>query len=67
MSFRAIVRAEVDRQGLSGYRLARMADMPERTIQAYLAGDRDLTGERLTKLCEALGLELRPKHKRKGR
>ncbi len=69
MSFRAIVKTEVDRQGLSGYRLAKLSDTPMRTVQAYLSGERDLTGERLAKLCKALGLELRPRKqaRRKGR
>ena len=64
MLFRKIIQAEVTRQGLSGYRVAKLAGIPMRTVQAYLAGERDLTGERLAKLADALGLELRPKRRR---
>lgn len=61
MSFRSVIQQEVERQGLSGYRIAILANMPRRTVQAYLSGTRDLTGERLAKIADALGLELRPK------
>ncbi len=47
-------------RGLSAYRLARMSGVPQRTVQAYYSGERDLTGARLDKLAAALGLELRP-------
>jgi transcriptional regulator with XRE-family HTH domain len=65
MSFRKIVLAEVKRQRLSGYRLARMCGVPERTVQKYLSGGQDLTGEKLCKLTDALGLELRPRRRRR--
>lgn len=67
MSFRKVIQAEAQRQQLSGYRIAKLAGMPMRTVQAYLAGERDLTGERLTKVVAALGLELRPKQRRARR
>jgi transcriptional regulator with XRE-family HTH domain len=69
MSFRRIIQREAQRQGLSGYRIAALAGMSMRTVQAYLAGSRDLTGERLAKIADALGLELRPKRRspRKGK
>ena len=59
MSFRKVIAAEVRRQGLSGYRLAKLSGLPIRTVQAYLAEDFDLTGERLARLTKALGLELK--------
>ncbi|MCH8805197.1 MAG: helix-turn-helix domain-containing protein [Planctomycetes bacterium] len=62
--FREIIRREVRRQKLSGYRIGKLADMPARTIQSYLAGTRDLTGERLAQVCRVLGLELQPKRPR---
>lgn len=65
MSFRRIIRREAEQQGLSGYRIAKLSGTPMRTVQAYLAGDRDLTGERLAKIAEALGLELRPARRRR--
>lgn len=64
MSFRKIILAEVKRQALSGYRIAQLSGVPMRTVQAYLAGIRDLTGERLARIAEALGLELRPRRKK---
>lgn len=68
MSFRQIILAEVARQGLSGYRIAKLSGIPVRTVQAYLAEDCDLGGERLSKIAATLGLELRRKARRaKGR
>jgi transcriptional regulator with XRE-family HTH domain len=64
VSFRKVIQAEVKRQGLSGYRVAKVSGVPMRTVQAYLAEDCDLTGERLAKIAEALGLELRPMRRR---
>lgn len=63
MSFRKIIQREAQRQKLSGYRIAKMAGVPMRTVQAYLAGTYDMVGERLAKIAEALGLELRPKRR----
>lgn len=59
MSFRRIIQREVKRQGLSGYRIAQLASMPMRTVQAYLSGARDLTGERLARIAAVLGLGLK--------
>ncbi len=57
------IQTEAERQGLSGYRIAKLAGMPMRTVQAYLAGDTDLAGERIEKMMEVLGLEVRPAKK----
>jgi len=67
MSFRKIIQAEAKRRGLSGYRIAKMSGVPMRTVQAYLAEDCDLTGERLAIIAKALGLELRPTHREKSK
>lgn len=68
MSFRKIIQAEVKRQGLSGYRVAKLAGVPMRTVQAYLAEDCDLVGERVAWIATALGLELRlARRSQKGR
>lgn len=67
MSFRRIIVKEAKRQGLSGYALGKRAE-PEvsmRAVQAYLAGVNDLSGERIARICEVLGLAL-VKQKRKG-
>jgi transcriptional regulator with XRE-family HTH domain len=63
MSFRKIIQREARRQKLSGYRIAKLAGLNKRTVQLYLAGDNDMAGERLAKIAEALGLELRPKRR----
>ena len=65
MSFETIIRREAKRRGLSGYRIGKMSGVPIRTVQAYLAGDCDLMGERIAKIAAALGLELRPARRRK--
>ena len=68
MMFRKTIQAEAKRQGLSGYRIAKMSGIPMRTVQAYLAEDCDLAGERVARIAKALGLELRSaKRTRKGR
>lgn len=63
--FQEIIRREAVRQGLSGYRIAKMAGLPLRTAQAYMSGSTDLAGRRIEKIAEALGLELKPKAKAK--
>lgn len=63
--FRALIQKETRRQGLSGYALAKLAGLPMRTVQQYLAGDCDLRGESVARVATALGLELRPQ--RRGR
>ena len=65
MSFRKIILAEVKRQGLSGYALAKKSGLPMRTVQRYLAGDGDMAAERLAKIAAVLGLELKAKKKGK--
>lgn len=68
MSFRKIIQAEVKRQRLSGYRVAKLAGVPMRTVQAYLTEDCDLVGERVAWIATALGLELRlVRRSQKGR
>ena len=66
MSFRKVILAEVERRGLSAYRVAMMADLPKRTVQRYFAGHSDLLGERVARIAAALGLGLRPLPRRKG-
>ena len=57
--FRALVRAALAAQGMSVYRLAKNAGVPERTINSWLAGDRESLGsERCEKIFAALGLEV---------
>ena len=66
MSFRKIIQRETKKQGISGYRLGQLVGpnvASMRMIQMYLSGDADMTGERLTALCKALNLELRPRER----
>ena len=66
MSFRRLIQRAAKRQGLSGYAIARLCDgLSERSIQRYLRGTNDLSGEKVAKLASALGLELREKKKAK--
>ncbi len=65
VQFQTTIKRELARRGWSGYRLGHEARMPVRTIQAYLSGDRDLTGKRLAKVLDTLDLELRPKQQRR--
>ena len=67
MGFRKIIEREASRRRWSAYRVAQEAGLPIRTVQRYMAGDSDLHGESVAAICEALGLELRPKEpQRKG-
>lgn len=67
MSFREIIKAEVKQRGLSGYRVGKLAEMPIRTVQAYLSGERDLSGERVAKIAAVLGFELKLVKGQKGK
>jgi len=57
--FREIIQKEVDRRSWSAYRLGKESGVPIRTVQAYLSGTCDLSGELIAVLCKTLGLELR--------
>lgn len=61
--FQEVIERETKRRGWSAYRLGKESGVPIRTVQHYLAGGCDLVGERIAKLCAALGLELRPAQK----
>lgn len=65
MTFRETIARETERRGWSAYRLGQESGVPIRTVQQYLAGTCDLVGERIGKLCDAVGLELR--HKARGK
>jgi ribosome-binding protein aMBF1 (putative translation factor) len=63
VTFREVIKKALDARGWSGYRLAKEADLPMRTVQAYLAGENEITSGRLAAICSALGLELREARK----
>jgi transcriptional regulator with XRE-family HTH domain len=64
IGFQETIQREARRQGLSGYRIAKLTDMPMRTVQRYLAGDTDLAGRRIERIADVLGLALMPKRQR---
>ena len=64
IDFRREIKREMKRLGWSAYRLAKASGMPIRGVQQYIEGTRDATGERLSKMLKALGLELKRPHKR---
>jgi ribosome-binding protein aMBF1 (putative translation factor) len=68
MSFRNTIMREVERRGLNGCELAKLVAprISTRMVQAYLSGDSDMTGERLSVLCAALGLELHEAGRNRG-
>ncbi len=66
MDFRKIIKEAADARGWSAYRLGQEAGMPIRTVQAYFASERDLSGGRLARLCKALDLGLRPIRRKGG-
>lgn len=68
MELQRTIQKEAKRQGLSGYRIAKLSGVPMRTVQAYLAGDTDLAGRRIDKIAAVLGLTLvkNKKTKQKG-
>ena len=67
MSFRKSIKAELRRRGWSAYRLAKEAGLPIRGVQVFLAGQCEMTTDRLAAVCEVLGLELTRKRGKRGR
>jgi transcriptional regulator with XRE-family HTH domain len=67
VNLRKIIQDEASRQGLSGYRIAQLSGVPMRTVQAYLSGASDLSGGRLEKIMNALGLEVRATKRRNAK
>lgn len=61
MDIRRIIIEAMRQQGMSQRRLAGQAGLTQPRISDYLLGKRDVQGETLNKLLEALDLEIRPK------
>jgi ribosome-binding protein aMBF1 (putative translation factor) len=61
MTIKKAIEAELKHRGWSRYRLAEelKGKMPERTVYAYLSGERDLSSERASVILKALGLKIR--------
>ncbi|MHB1156056.1 MAG: helix-turn-helix domain-containing protein [Phycisphaerales bacterium] len=64
MDIRQIINDAMQKQGISQRGLAQQTGLMQPRISDYLLGKRDVQGETLNKLLEALNLEIRPK---KGR
>ena len=67
IDFRREIKREMKRRGWSAYRLAQIAGMPHRGVQRYITANQDATGERLSRMLDALGFELKRPRKRKRR
>lgn len=59
MDFRQIIKSELQRQGMTQMRLAELAHMTIPRVSDFLRGKRDVTGDTLGRMFEALGLEVR--------
>jgi len=58
---REVIIAELKRQNLSRYWLARRVELSSpNTIYQYLRGEIDLRGYRISELLDILGLEIKP-------
>lgn len=67
MDIRQIIKDEMDRQGITQTALQDLTGILQHRISDYLTGKRDVNGETLRKMLEALGLEIRPtRRRRKG-
>jgi len=56
----ADIRREIKRQGLSKYRVALDAGIDRAVAVRFINGERGLTLDTASKVCDMLGLELRP-------
>lgn len=59
MDFRQIIKDELERQGMTRMKLAELAGMTIPRVSDYLNAKRDVQGETLRHMLEALGLEVR--------
>jgi len=62
----ADIRAAFADSGLSRFELARRSGVPYSGVHRFIAGKRDVGLETASKLCDVLGLELKPKRDGKG-
>ena len=63
----ADIRREIKRQGLSKYRVAVDAGIDRSVAIRFINGERGLTLSTASRVCEMLGLELRPVRRQKGK
>ena len=55
------LRAAFYASGLSRFELSRRAGMSYAIVHRFMGGDRTITLDTATRLCDVLGMELRPK------
>lgn len=58
MDIRAIIIAELEKQGRSRFWLAKMADVDSSTVYRFLAGTGDTSTENASAMLAALGLRI---------
>ncbi len=56
----AQLRAAFEKSGISMFELAKRSDVAYSGVHRFITGDRDVTLETASRLCEVLRLELRP-------
>lgn len=66
VDFRQEIKKVMRQRRMSAYQLAKEAGLPMRGVQMFIAGDRDITSERLATLLEVLGFEIKQPRQRKG-
>ena len=67
MTIRNLIKKRLASYGWSAYRLGQESGIPIRTVQGYLRGSRDMTGEKLEAIFKALDIEIKPKQKNRGK
>jgi len=56
------LRNTLEKSGLTHYRIGKMSSVPPNVLDRFINGQRKhLRSDTIDRLCEALGLELRPK------
>lgn len=61
--FREAIVAQLDRRKWTQYRLVQESGVSKTVVYDFLAGKRDLSAGNLERLCESLGLILKPRRK----
>ncbi len=56
------LRNTIEKSGLTHYRIGKMSGVPHTVLDRFISGERRcLRSDTVDRLCEALGLELKPK------
>jgi transcriptional regulator with XRE-family HTH domain len=63
MDFKKLIRAELERQGLSQNELVRRTGITKSRVSNFLNGKRDIQGKNLRKMFMALDIEVKPADK----